>query len=98
MVAVGLRKVQPQVATARGDGWHARKVASVVELRINGLNASATETLPAGFTPAEQTYVSVSAKSTTSSYTPRVAVTIKGVLTSQGYTGSAYGIATYRAT
>lgn len=88
----------PEVATASGAGWNARKVDGVVELRINGLDASATETLPAGFTPAEQTYVSVSAKSTMSSYTPRVAVTINGVLTSQGYTGAAYGITTYSAT
>ena len=68
------------------------------ELRINGLDADASESLPAEFTPVTQTYIPVSAQSTTSMYTPRIAVTISGILTPQGYTGRAYGIATYRTT
>lgn len=93
---MALSKVTPQVVTAQGNRWSARKTAGLVELRISGLYASASETLPAEFTPAAQTYVPVSAQSTTNAYTPRVAVTVTGVLTSQGYTGGAYGIATYR--
>lgn len=95
---MGLSKIQPREAITSGKGWQARKVGMVVELRINGLDASGTETLPTEFTPVTQTYIPVSAQSTTSAYTPRVAVTSTGVLTSQGYTGRAYGITTYRTT
>ena len=98
MVAVGLSKIQPREAITSGEGWQARKVGRVVELRINGLDASATETLPAGFTPVTQSYIPVSAQSTTSAYTPRVAVTSTGIFTAQGFTGRAYGITTYRTT
>lgn len=94
---MALTRINP-VREASGNGWKARKVAGVVELRIDGLDASATESLPAEFTPVTQTYVPVSAQSITNAYTPRVAVTINGVLTPQGYTGKAYGIATYRTT
>ena len=98
MVAVGLSKIQPREAITSGKGWQARKVGRVVELRINGLDADAPESLPAGFTPVTQTYIPVSAQSTTSAYTPRVALTTGGVFTPQGYTGRAYGITTYRTT
>lgn len=95
---MGLSKIQPREAIASGNGWQARKVGRVVELRINGLDASDTETLPTKFTPATQTYIPVSAQPTTSPYTPRVALTSAGVLTPQGYTGRAYGVTTYRTT
>ena len=92
-----LTRINP-VREASGNGWQARKVGGVVELRINGLDASATEVLPSEFTPVTQTYIPVSAQSTTSAYTPRVALTSDGVFTAQGYTGRAYGIITYRTT
>ena len=94
---MALTRINP-VREASGNGWKVRKVGGVVELRIHGLDSAAAETLPAEFTPVTQTYVPVSAQSTTSAYTPRVAVTSDGVLTAQGYTGRAYGIATYRTT
>lgn len=94
---MALTRINP-VREVSGNGWQARKVGGVVELRIKGLDASATETLPAGFTPVTQTYIPVSAQSTTSAYTPRVALTSDGIFTAQGYTGRAYGIATYRTT
>ena len=94
---MALTRINP-VREASGNGWHARKVGGVVELRINGLDSTATETLPKEFTPVTQTYVPVSAQSTTSAYTPRVAVTSNGIFTPQGYTGRAYGITTYRTT
>lgn len=94
---MALTRINP-VREASGNGWHARKVGGVVELRINGLDAGASESLPTEFTPVTQTYIPVSAQSTTSAYTPRVAVTSTGSLTAQGYTGRAYGITTYRTT
>lgn len=94
---MALTRINP-VREVSGNGWQARKVGGVVELRINGLDASATESIPAEFSPVTQTYVPVSAQSTTSAYTPRVAITVSGVITPQGYTGRAYGIATYRTT
>lgn len=94
---MALTRINP-VREVSGNGWRARKVSGVVELRIDGLDASATEVLPSKFTPVTQTYVPVSAQSTTTAYTPRVAVTLSGHLTAQGYTGKAYGITTYRTT
>lgn len=94
---MALTRINP-VREVSGNGWQARKVSGVVELRISGLDASATEVLPSEFTPVAQTYVPVSAQSTTNLYTPRIAVTINGICTPQGYTGKAYGIATYRTT
>lgn len=92
---MALRRIDT-VQEASGNGWQARKVSGVVELRISGLDSSATGSIPREFAPAEQTYVPVSAQSTTSSYTPRVAVTVLGNITPQWYTGGAYGIVTYR--
>lgn len=94
---MALTRINP-VREVSGNGWQARKYGGVVELRIDGLDASAKEVLPAEFTPVTQTYLPVSAQSTTSAYTPRVAVALSGHLTAQGYTGKAYGIATYRTT
>lgn len=94
---MALTRINP-VREVSGNGWQARKVGGVVELRINGLDASATETLPAEFSPVTQTYVPVSAQPTTPLYTPRIAITISGILTPQGFTGRAYGIATYHTT
>lgn len=94
---MALTRINP-VREVSGNGWQARKVSGVVELRISGLDASATEVLPTEFTPVTQTYVPVSAQSATSAYTPRVAITSTGFITPQGYTGKAYGIITYRTT
>lgn len=94
---MALTRIDP-TQVASGNGWFARKVGGLVELRIHGLDSSVSETLPVEFSPAVQTYVPVSAPSTTSAYTPRVAVTYMGALTAQGYTGRAYGIATYHTT
>lgn len=94
---MALTRINP-VREVSGNGWQARKVGGVVELRINGLDAGASESLPAEFSPVTQTYVPVSAQSTTSMYTPRIAVTISGIFTPQGYTGRAYGITTYLTT
>lgn len=92
---MALRRIDA-VQEASGDGWQARKHGKTVELRISGLGAGASETLPTEFTPTAQTYIPVSAQSTTSAYTPRIAVTVNGAITTQGYTGRAYGITTYR--
>lgn len=92
---MALRRIDA-VQEASGDGWQARKHGKTVELRISGLDAGTSETLPTEFTPVTQTYVPVSAQSTTSAYTPRVAITSTGFITPQGYTGKAYGIITYR--
>ena len=91
---MALTRINP-VREASGNGWQARKYGGVVELRLDGLESSAI--LPAGFTPTVMTYVPVSAQQS-GGYTPRVAVNPAGNLTPQGYTGKAYGIATYRTT
>lgn len=90
---MALRKIAPVTETASGTGWSVRKTGPVVELRIEGLDTQ--QSFPAQYAPTGQTYVPVSAQSTTSSYTPRVGVNKNGYLTPQGYSGAGWGIITY---
>lgn len=90
---MSLKKVSPVTETASGTGWSVKKTGNVVELRIEGLDIQ--QSFPTQYAPTAQTYVPVSAQSSTSSYTPRVAINSGGAITPQGYTGKAYGIVTY---
>lgn len=90
---MALKRIYPEVRTASGDGWAARKSGNLVELRLEGLE-KATE-FPAEFAPTKMTYVPVSAQSTTNLYTPRVALNPSGFMTPQGYSGKGWGVITY---
>lgn len=90
---MALKRIFPEVRTASGDGWAARKTGNLVEFRVEGLE-KATE-FPAEFAPTKMTYVPVSAQSTTNLYTPRVALNPSGYITPQGYAGKAWAVVTY---
>ena len=90
---MALKRIYPEVLTASGDGWAARKTGNLVEFRVEGLE-KATE-FPAEFAPTRMTYVPVSAQSTTNLYTPRVALNPSGYITPQGYGGKGWGVITY---
>lgn len=90
---MALKRIYPEVRTASGEGWAARKTGNLVEFRIEGLE-KATE-FPAEFAPTKMTYVPVSAQSTTNLYTPRVALNPDGYITPQGYAGKAWAVIVY---
>ncbi|MHB2251381.1 hypothetical protein [Corynebacterium aurimucosum] len=90
---MALKRIYPEVLTASGDGWAARKSGNLVELRLEGLESATS--FPAEFAPTKMTYVPVSAQSTTNLYTPRVALNPSGYITPQGYSGKAWAVIVY---
>ena len=90
---MALKRIYPEVKTASGDGWAARKTGNLVELRLEGLESQ--QVIPAEYAPTKMTYVPVSAQSTTNLYTPRVALNPSGAITPQGYAGKAWAVIVY---
>lgn len=90
---MALKRIYPEVLTASGDGWAARKTGNLVELRLEGLESQ--QVMPAEYAPTKMTYVPVSAQSTTNLYTPRVALNPSGYITPQGYSGKAWAVIVY---
>lgn len=92
-IATAVASLTPITESASGTGWSVRNTGNVVELRIEGLDTQ--QSFPSRYAPTAMTYAPVSAQSSTSSYTPRVAINTGGVITPQGFTGKAYGVITY---
>ena len=93
VVTVALKRIYPEVKTASGDGWAARKTGNLVEFRIEGMETPTD--FPAEFAPTKMTYVPVSATPGKTSFTPRVALNPSGYATPQGCAGKAWAVIVY---
>lgn len=90
---MALKRIYPEVLTASGEGWAARKTGNLVELRLEGLESQ--QVMPAEYAPTKMTYVPVSAAPSGTSFTPRVALNPSGYITPQGYSGKAWAVIVY---